>query len=393
MTRFEEIENYLNLFKKIYSQNPSLEISIDTFYHKLSTFGLTKEEVIAGRKPDDEILYYFSKWKSDFKYHPNLEVYNSVHQKSFLQFSNSVRNDADCYKLYLNFSKDKMYESVKDIFTFIANNKIETFSKVADRVRSDSVVLRIPKKEDVVKVINYVNNNPMLTSSARSTNPFLPTEGVIGYAYDDNLSYNQTLSFMLSEYFKTKKYTNTLEMISLKDFTTFVQKFHYKLLHDKDFVVKFLDNNHISNEINRLSQYGFNKEDILTNFSNVIDFINISLHENIPTEYYFEKISNYMNKNYKNSLNQRFSEFLPKKDIINEDNYHFFKDACDATLEKYGEFQLITALKNGLKGNFKYFTNGGKRLRADLIHNVSKEEFDIYANGLLEELDENYSRN
>ena len=163
MDRFGAIESFLRYFSSLYQANPNLVITEDTFYSALAEYGLTEEEIKEKRlhKINPNIKdNFFSGWIDNFKDNPDLNVYYTERQGRFLQFQTDDGSmTADCYKLYLSFPEDKMYSCVNAIFQFIAHNKIKTFSKVADCLRSDSVVLRIVSKEDTKKVIDFVNNN------------------------------------------------------------------------------------------------------------------------------------------------------------------------------------------------------------------------------------------
>ena len=57
---------------------------------------------------------------------------------------------------------------------------------------------------DYVEITNYVNSFKY-KDYALPTNPFLPREGIVGYSYDKNLSYNQTLCILLKEYFQGRR--------------------------------------------------------------------------------------------------------------------------------------------------------------------------------------------
>lgn len=105
-------------------------------------------------------------------------------------------------KIYLSFSKEDVFECVNMIFDYIDQNELSTLSKVADVRRSDEVVLRMSNVEDAKKLLEFINNNEYLSTRAKPVNPFLIKSGVAGLANDRLLSYNETLSFIIAEYFK-----------------------------------------------------------------------------------------------------------------------------------------------------------------------------------------------
>ena len=193
-----EIDEFLKYYAKIYKQNPGLPILRDTIYHGLMTYGLNEEE-----KQNKSIKYMFANWMEHYK-NTNLIVYESELQKRFLQFhSSNGRNYEDYVKIYVTFAKEDMESCVMHIFDFINQNKFETYSKVSDVIRSDAIVLRMANINDAKKVINFINTNSYLSSKARKTNPFLIKNGVVGLASDRNLSYNSTIAFLITKYYKS----------------------------------------------------------------------------------------------------------------------------------------------------------------------------------------------
>lgn len=60
------------------------------------------------------------------------------------------------------------------------------------------------------------------------------------------------------------------------------------------------------------------------------------------------------------------------------DEYNIFYDACKQTYLKYGVGQLKQALRSGISGDYKYFTNGNNECRKKLQTVVSPQEFQSY---------------
>jgi len=83
--------------------------------------------------------------------------------------------------------------------------------------------------------------------------------------------------------------------------------------------------------------------------------------------------------NYMNSLAQK------KDNSIN--TLKLFRDACKATVRKYGYMQLISALYNGINGDYSSFTNDGdKMLRENMMKYIDQNTFKKYATAMLAEL-------
>lgn len=480
MDRFNEIENFFTLFKNRYILNPNLEITSDSIYNWLSEYGLTIQEIMHNplRQPIPKIRNsFFDYWIETFSNNPNLNVFYTERQKRFLQFNNSKRNTPECYKLYLSFPEDKMQECIKIIFQFIANNKIETFSKVADCVRSDSVVLRIAKQNDTKKVIDFINNNQTLTSAAKPVNPFLQKTGVIGMAYDRWMSYNSMLSDMLSRYFREKKKTNTLASASLNDFRNYLQTFTNNIFNNRDALVEFMKDKKVIREFEYyrgiIDEFG-----VLANIKDILELINLELDPSKTNDDYFKRIELYMSEKHQQSNHESITRLLRTNDkedvkiaynakeivddyiryaikkygsvdnaaryllnylnandicgitrdivppykegfrflfqkyvsrnklytIVNGDAINYmnslaqkkdnsidtlklFRDACKATIRKYGYMQLISALYNGINGDYSSFTNDGdKMLRENMMKYIDQNTFKKYAAAMLAEL-------
>ena len=482
MSRFDEIDEFLKKFAVLYRDNPDLRISKDTFYSALAEYGLTPNEIYKERKYiiNDTIKNnYFRGWIDYFKNDTYLNVYYTEIQGRFLQFNSDDRN-AECYKLYVSFPEDKMYECVKIIFKFIADNKIANSSKVADCVRSDSVILRINNQKDALKVINFINNNPIIRESCKATNPFLQRSGKVGLAYDRYMSYNSTLSFMLEKYFVEKRKNNTLANVSTADFRNYVLQKYNSIFSNHDSLIGFMDENYVAGEISRLSNEMF-KDEVLSNFKDILDLMILQLDPKSRIDDYFSKVEEYNDFRHDDKNCQLINNILEHKDTIDSkqvdikkivddyiryatkkyggvseafeylniylyehniaaitrdkvapydlgfrdlfskyvtydklygivgnnimqymnsvvhvdkvmanesvNKYVIFNKACNATAKKYGQIQLIEALKNGMNGDYSYFTNDGNNLfRDNLIKYVDVESFRQYAASLLDKM-------
>lgn len=326
MNRFDEIEEFLKYFSKLYQQNSNLEISSHTFYAKLTEYGLTTEEISKKRKTRINPLIkdvFFPNWIKEFENNRNLHVFYTMAQSRFLHFF-SPHNSANCYKLHVSFPEDKMYECVKELFRFIADNRIETCSKVADCVRSDSVVLRITKQKDVLKVINFINNNMYIKQACKPTNPFLERSGHVAMAYDRNLSYNSTLSYMLERYFKEKRQANNFNSVSLDDFRNYVHTLYNDIFSKKDALLNFINDPYVAREIRDVSDcYG--AQDVISNFKDIFEIMMIGLNRNSKIDDYFGKVEEFQQPNHEynnlliiDNISSQEEDLTEAQEIIDE---------------------------------------------------------------------------
>lgn len=447
MSRISEIDKFLRNISEYLKQNPDFELKEKYIYEMLKKYELNDEEYKTSFKD------YFSYWEEYFKSKKNITVFNHNDQKRFLQFWNKNEDDNDYIKIYVSVKPESMLKSVSDIFTFTEKNNITQCSKVADKARSDSIVLRV-KEKDAKKVIDFINENKYIKENAKKTNPFVFREGVAGVAYDDNLSYNATVSFIITEYFKFKKSNNDLESASYIDFYKYVYDYSKKLRLDEKFIEEFENSEHFKSEYSRLSEYGITKEQVLDNSRKVIDLIGFSLNENknyedlvdlyksdkveakkedsidckklldsyldIALSKYktkegiMEYLQSYLDGNLKaitrtNNFRELFQRNLPPSKIDQiangdiakyvedhlkrHDNYLIFTNSCLATYQKYGISQLIFALKNATRGNYSSFTNDNG-LRTLMIEKLKREDINECINKTIlssnVDLDDNY---
>lgn len=448
MNRKIEMDNFLKYYAAIYEQNPSLQITSDTFYSSLMNYGITYDT-------DGNIKNLFDNWIDRFKNSDHLNVFHSQAQKRFLQFQSYKKESLKTYKLYLSFPKDKIYEAVNIIYDFIEANKMTTSSKVADIIRSDSIVLRMANKDETEKLINFINSNQFLTANFRPTNPFVMRNGIIGYAYDDMLSFNDVVCSVLSYYFTLRRNQNLLRNVSIDDFIVFMRSFWQKISNDNEFFQNFL-----FQQNNYYKRFNHDINLMMKNYKEVIYFISQSLATDMPLEEYYQLIESYKNNGFnakaefvsnkqKEILNEyiiyatkkygindtakcikyyleghlngitrdngyraKFSKYLsastvakiidgnilnyiygvvPQNLEFNHAKYELFIKICIATYSKYGFNHLYGALNSALQGNYESFTNNGTQLLREKMKNViSPNELPNFINIYLKD---NYNQN
>lgn len=356
MTRFEEIDKFLLKMAKIIAENPKTELDKSTIYYYLKNYGLSEEEIATSKLS----MLRFLDWEKAFE-GSNLKVFEHDLQPSFLQFHSKkdAKHDSKCAKLYVSFSKEDIKDAVIDIFKFISKEDMSTYSKVADKIRSDAVVLRMMNPEEAKKVIEFINNNPNLSSKAKPTNPFVYRCGKVGMGYDDKLSYNSTLASTLSYYFKNRKRTNRLSEVSAQDFKKYVEAVIEQIFMTKEIV----NVESFRKECEATSYLHRKTEDVALNYEEILVLINKSLDPNMKLEDYFTFLNNCKNENlmnekregYKKKMDQSTSkEDITETDITLLDCYIMYaktkygKEIVPAYLELYcnGNILAITRDNN-----------------------------------------------
>lgn len=381
--RFEEIDNFLKYFAKIYEQNPDVEIRKDTFYHELCGYDYNDS-------PDqyEKIGYYFDQWKDRFRESKSLDVFHSPAQKRFLQFHSKERGLGKEYKLYLSFSKDNIFESVNKVFDFIDENNIVNFSKVADMIRSDDVVLRIQNKDDVDKVINFINNDEELVKNAKKTNPFLLRNGVVGYAYDNYLSYNDTVCNMIKMYFDNVRKNSSFDNVSFENFRNFVNNAYHNTFVSCNDVNAFINQDFFQ----KRDETFYSDVDKFINYKEVIQMLNYSLENNTNMNNYYNFVESNRSKKEYNRLYDKYDKVL-SGDNLEENDY--VKDILDnyiaLAINKYGSRNTSLRIKGYISGDPNVITREGNFRKlftnfvcSDDILRITDSDIDSYVKSFIE---------
>lgn len=383
MNRINEIDNFLKYWATIYAQNPNYEVNENVLYKALMEYGLTNQE-----KQNHSLEPLFPKWISYFQNDPNLDVYHDQSQAAFLQFESKQARGSKHVKLYLSYPTDKMEYCINKIFSFISQNHIIHHSKVAKRLRSDAATLRIADYNDALKVMDFINNDSELTTYAKPTNPFMLRNGVVGLAYDDNISYNDTLAMLLQFYFIHHRQTKMLDMVSSQDFQMYVIQFVQNIFRNGEELQKFYNMSNIRPMTKRFD----NKAACLLNYEQVLNLIIEQLDDNMNLEKYHSFYESVCNDKNNTALLSYYTQFLQtptlKQKTNNINTYNLVIQACIATYEKYGYQQLSYAIMSGLQGNYAYFTNDKEKYRT-LLQRIPRLEF----NNICRAIALNYGQN
>ena len=347
MNKVEQIEGFLKYISKLLEQNPHLKITDDLMYDRLMNYGLNNEEV-----QDPNIKYLFSNWINKYQSAKNLHVYESNLQPGFLQFRSRSAIYSNVIKLYLSFPKDKMEQCVNIIFDFIEQNNIMSASKVSQRLRSDSVVLRLTIREEANKVINFINQNSILCYSAKPTNPFVMKIGICGVGYDDMLSYNSCVSYVLAQYFQKLKQENRLSSASHQDFYQFVYDFHHNSFIICTSLEKFIKNPHFQQDIDRQD----NVEQVIVNWEQIIELFVNHLYSDMTMSKYYQLYDTFGNQKDTNNLANQYHN------IVSNINPDLLKNGAankKKIVEEYIQYGMEKYGIEGVKKYLDYFKDTG----------------------------------
>lgn len=208
MDRYESMENFLQDMKFAAIQSPDLELSREKFvYPKLVTMGIYKFGDIS------TLFDLWSKSRSNSFFDSN--------NPNFIGFDNGKISGNEI-KLYIPIDFNFIYNCVNELLNFLDSNNVSYQLKVSRYLRNDNVCLRVNNLEDAFKVCDYIFGSPNFNSGLIKPNPFVPNFNGIGFAIDNNYSFNSTLSMLIQKFINSLKKDNKLDLVSLSEFNKFV---------------------------------------------------------------------------------------------------------------------------------------------------------------------------
>lgn len=406
-SRENERELFLKYLSDIYLQNPNLPFSSDIVYNELTRFN-----VLDGQQytiDSDSLIAVQLNLNNKFRTNNNVNTFSNGY---FWVIENRENNNDSDYlklmynsvKLYVSADVENIYGISELLFNFMIRENIVMQCKIAKGMRSDALVCRVATSEDAEKVSNYLNT--LNYKSKFKPNPFLLENDKVSIAMDGHLSYNRTLSRLITEYLNRKKGSNTLNSVSCSDLCDFIKeqvellkgtmkKPYMDLYQIKDeerymdfimisnFICKNLENDLTKDElykyqkikeleINKDSKI-YSKEDedkLLYVINGLANYYSVhDVHKIIMNFIHNGNVNVFTRRdNIRNIIRDNFSSD-DVKNIVSNLGWNAFLSASKITFEKYGEEWLHNAIDNYLKGTgLTGFTrDNGVRSRLGLV--------------------------
>lgn len=315
----------------------------------------------------------------------------------------------DGIKIYIPVESEKIYWITCQIIDFTLRENIPMQLKVSNVMRNDAITMRVTTKEDALKLERFLNKE--LDYQTRiNPNPFLYKKGKIALTYDGNLSFNKTISKLLSRYIISKKNSGILDTVSVDDFLNYIK--NQKIIingPDKKFYCDYY------NLIDSSRYENFNKiiEILIKNIEETMTLDGIFKMQEVEKvnsyDYeitderikkackYADRLKDYCINNFKDEtvykriieefINTGSFEVFPELDDIRKDfrenfTLELFKEVIwtlivrvlGDTYDKYGNLQYQTAVANLMydeNEDFKILTNE-KDNRSNLCQIASK---------------------
>ena len=381
--RLEEINRILkDLYISVLDEN--IVLNGDAIYHYLSGRSFNNAIEI-----NNESNRMFDRWCNRFKNRSNIKVFVDDNWKYFCQFTNddiTINGTLDYIKLYIPLDLNHIEEGANRIFDFLERNNIKHHSKIATHVRTDDVVIRLYRKEDAMKLQDFVSRDNYIMEGMLKVNPFCFNNDGVGYSYDNMSSYNDYVSSLIADYINVA-YANgaSVDDINRNSFLRYAIDVGYDL-------VKM---NSLLDSYDRK-----NKRVYLTDACVMNDLLKLSLQSNDINEYYsfYDRVRTFESrKNLERVVLSRYNEQLTKNTAnviissnnnVKEDKESLFKEFILVTMKKYF---LGYDKKEPNKSGWAYivsYINGKKEavtrdcnLRERVNTNLSREDiYDIVNN-------------
>ena len=398
MTKQDERNLFLKYLADVYLQNPNLPINKATIYGELKTFNvvgntrtLISKENLAPVQVALNNKYKNNENAVSFTFNNGyfwaIENRNNKDDKTFYdEMENSI-------KLYIAVEPENLYQISSALFDFMFKENITMQSKVSKEMRSDVLVCRISKKEDVNKINKFLNEELNYKSSIKP-NPFILSDRNMSLALDGHLSYNMVLATFIELYLEVKREKNELDNVNDIELGLFIDETIKNINNNKDLLdrfkvndsQKFVDLIRISNilkdninnnlSINKLYKYqkvkDSDKIENITQTFNDEDKEKILYVINRLTYYYsldevHERIMKYIESGNINQFTRRDNirkivaeNYTPliMNSILKEMGWSALLDVSNETYQKYGYEQLVYAVDKLINENkIDSFTN------------------------------------
>ena len=197
----KDMQSFLDRIYTIAIQNPNVNINKGLVYNQLR-YGLLpeKEKNHIGEGVNNR--QFFSRWEDEFMHVSNIDAFCDYRFHYWFLFTNDLEGQSDYIKIYVPINAPHLYKSVAELFEFIANENIVHASKVAEEARLDNVIIRIAKDDTKAlnRILNFINSNKYIRTGLNKNNPFVPTINGIGVMNEHGNSYNSDLSLHISNY-------------------------------------------------------------------------------------------------------------------------------------------------------------------------------------------------
>lgn len=218
MNKNIEMEELLKNIAVIYQNNPCPNDKIISDY--INSINSTGESLLGVQtKVRNDYIKDEKKKKLKIIPYPNFLVIDTPNSNE--QYENLLTM-SDGIKIYLPLEPSKTYKVSTSVIDFIMKKKIAAQCKIRNYHAIDTLTVRVVNKEDINTIIDFINKK--FKKDIKKGNPFIPEVEGINTCIDGQISYNRVLARLLDKYLYDKKLSNTIDNVSIKEFSHFIEE-------------------------------------------------------------------------------------------------------------------------------------------------------------------------
>ena len=359
--RIERINKYFNKIVDDY-----IPLTVEHLLHEIKKCDIPKEESgqIEGIheelgkyfKDKENINYFKYLSKEPFCHLINLYPDNERWEKLSRIIGNrkttpgkQTSQNKDPINLSISLDKKHLIKGAEIIFDFLSNENIEHMSSVANKVRTDDIIIKVFNQKDAEKVINFINTNSYINEGNLKPNPFQITSGIVGITQDNYNSYDVVVAAFIKHYLEDCKKRNKINTICAEEFYEFVKNYEINS-------IEFIKDARKTSNIDYSNDYKY--------ISEIQRLIVLSLESNNLEKFY----------NHFRSVRGNPQEVIPAKERTVIET---IMAAYDATKHKYNKHQaeagLLAFLQNGNAASITRIMHTGEDIRKK-IKEIGKDE-------------------
>lgn len=271
-------------------------------------------------------------------------------------------------KMYIPIDSQHINIAAKKIFEYMESQGMEHQSKIGSKLRFDDIVIRVDSIENARKIENFIMSDPYIMEGMMKPNPFAYNNSYISYAWDGNLSYNETVACYISDYINNMKRKNSLDKVSYQGFYDYIRNMYNSVFINGTNIERY--NNIMSQK--RKPKYYFQ------DYEKVTRLILLAINPNKTRQNFFDIYNNIVSGNNTNSIieDQRLHNVIINENISDYINKHQHRwdEIYDFLGSKYGcqedDQRIFLFIKSG---DYRLFTRENNVRQYVLNNNITRE--------------------
>ena len=331
-SNLEKINNILNYFKGLVKENQDLTITEDMVYDYLIKYGVPANEL------EYETSSFFNQWKEECAKLGNIKILDidSPLTCDLTDSDEEISKSFNPIKIYLPLKYESIDENVKQLLAFFSKKKIPFEMKIADKIRTDGIIIRLANIDDVNKLTNFIKYNDKIKDNLLKPNPFCYQEDNISMTNDGSISYIQVVASYISKYINSNK--DNIDEIKLHKF------YNYIIDYYKDIFVNYTKFGTLEIPGKGLK---FDENDIVA-YQNSTELLLKASEEGFNQKDFIEHVEEYSNSK---EIKARKKQYTVLNTLINYIGYQSQKMDIEEALNRL-DLYLET-------GNEAYISNSG----------------------------------